>query len=303
VSRIVVIGGSGFLGSRLVQACSGHEVVSLDILPPERPLPGHVSPVVGDARDPAVVRDVIQSADAIWLRSGRLGGAVSTRIEEAAGYIEQNTEILHGVLAACAAAGCHRVYYDSSEQVFGVSGDLQRQDAGAEPWAVSYYGASKAISEKLLRLWSAGDDRRSVQIFRYSRVRAGNTRDVIYYMTRSARAGDPIRIIGNPAHRISFVHVEDVISANCRALNLSPRFAIYNVSCDRPQSLLDLAQLTKVITASNSPIEINEAALSPGFEPFVVGMEWESSARVLGLTPRWSVAAMIEETARLLALN
>lgn len=294
--RLAVIGGAGFLGSHLVAACEaeGIDVVSLDVVP------GQARHVVGDAFDPEVLRGVIEGADAVWIRAGMLGGRNSTDVGAAAEYLRRNTELPRRVLEACDALGCRTVFFDSTEQVFGTSSDLERQDAWAEPRAASFYGASKAITEKMIRLWAASGEDRSAQLFRYSRVRAGATKDVLYWMTANALAGKPIRIVGNPEHRVSFVHVEDVIAANLRALERRPRYAIYNVSCDRPFSLFGLAQLVQAVTGRSAPLQFESPESWPDFEPFVVGMEWEESAAVLGMRPRWSTAAMIAETAALL---
>jgi nucleoside-diphosphate-sugar epimerase len=294
--KLAVIGGAGFLGSHLVSACEagGIDAVSLDIVP------GRGRHVVGDAFDADTLKSVIEGADAVWIRAGMLGGRSSTDVGAAAEYLRRNTELPRLVLEACDALRCRTVLFDSTEQVFGTSGDLERQDAWAEPRAASFYGASKAITEKMIRLWSAAGDGRSAQIFRYSRVRAGATKDVLYWMTANALAGKPIRIMGNPAHRVSFVHVEDVIAANLRALERRPRYAIYNVSCDRPFSLFGLAQLVQAVTGRSAPLQFEAPESWPDFEPFVVGMEWEESAAVLGMRPRWSTAAMIAETAALI---
>jgi nucleoside-diphosphate-sugar epimerase len=266
------------------------------------PLPPNITQEVGDAANPANLHDCIAGADSVWIRAGVLGGAASTQIGRAAEYISGNVELVRSVLQSCGDAGCRSVLFDSTEQVWGTSGDLARLVSWNEPMAPNFYGASKLISEKLWRRWAREDASRSAQIFRYSRVHGARTRDVIYYMVKSAVAGDPIRIIGNPFHRISFVHVEDVIAANLLALRLRPSFAIYQVSCDRPYALFELAQLVMEVVGRRVPIRFERTAGDAlPFEPFVTGMDWEQSSQELGFWPKWSVSDIIREITDTLA--
>lgn len=302
MERLVVIGGAGFLGRSLISAVSKSNAVNILCLDRVAlssigPLPTGVEELVADASEPALLRKALEGATRVWIRAGVLGGANSTRIEKASDYIAGNTDLVRHVLKACDEVGCVRVVFDGTEQAWGKSGDLAELRPNGEPMAPNFYGASKLVCEKLLRDWAMRNEDRSAQIFRYSRVRAGQSRDVLYYMVKAAMAGAPIRIIGNPAHRISFVHAEDVLRANLVALERSPRFVVYQVSCDRPYSLLELAQLVMAVVGKAVPIQFEKpSATALPFEPFVTGMAWEESAQDLGVEPSWSVCEMIQET-------
>jgi nucleoside-diphosphate-sugar epimerase len=263
MKRIVIIGGAGFLGRSLsAKIADDYDVVTFDRVEP--------ATIVGDALDPAQIAPVVQSADIVWIRAGILGGNASVDVANAERYLRTNVDLVRIVLNAC---DTQAIFYDSSEQVF----------------AANFYGASKAIAEKILWRWTHAKDGRSVQIFRYPRVRSAETRDVITAMVNTARVGKTFRFTVNPERRISFVHIDDVIAANVAALRIRPRFAIHQVSCDRPYSLLELSQLVGVHAT------FDEEASLP-FEPFVIDMPWQESARNLGVYPKWTVPAMIRET-------
>lgn len=294
---LVVIGGSGFLGRHLLARSQGWDVTSVDRVPYGPGLPPNVREVVAEGQGSEALRAACRGADAVWVRAGMLGGAASVAIDKAAQYVAANAGLVRSVLAACSETGVKRVLFDSTEQVWGTSGDLERQAADGEPFAGNFYGASKLIAEKTLRMWAHSAPERSVQIFRYTRVRAALTRDVIYHMAAACLAGKRMRIVGNAGHRVSFVHVDDVIAANLAALARVPRFATYQVSADRPYSLFELAQLVREVAGVDVGIDFDRApAHALSFEPFVTAMEWEESAQRLGVLPRWGVAAMIGET-------
>jgi nucleoside-diphosphate-sugar epimerase len=295
VKPLVIVGGAGFLGrSFAAKVPAGLDVVSFDRAPAP---PGMRCPhIVGDARDFADIAPVIRDAEAVWIRAGILGGSGSTDVAKAETYLQHNTELVRSVLDACEGGSCKTVFFDSTEQIFGASGDEVPLAPSTEPIAGNFYGASKAISEKLLQRWSLMGADRSVQVFRYPRVRSAETRDVIFAMVSSAIEGAPFCFTIDPAHRISFVHVDDVIAANLAALKLRPRYAVYHVACGRPTSLFELSQLVAACVGCKLDLVFRQPVAALPFEPFVVGMSWEESARTLGVYPRWNVASMIEET-------
>lgn len=70
--RVVVLGGSGFIGSHVIPALVelGAHVVSYDLYPPEHPLPDAVEDVRGDIRDRDALEAALAGADAV-LNLGR----------------------------------------------------------------------------------------------------------------------------------------------------------------------------------------------------------------------------------------
>ena len=66
MSRIVVIGGTGFAGSAIVAeaASRGHEVIAFSRSAPDEPVAG-VDYVQGDATDEAALRSVVSGADVV----------------------------------------------------------------------------------------------------------------------------------------------------------------------------------------------------------------------------------------------
>jgi UDP-glucose 4-epimerase len=310
---LTIIGGAGFLGRSLVSRLAADdawrdvEIRCLDRVayPEDAPRPAKFREIVGDAHDPDVRRDALDGADAVHIRAAILGGAASIDPQRIGDYLDVNVDLVARVLDMCDQVGCKRVLFDSSEQVFGDPADHQSQSTEAEPVAGNYYGAGKLIAEKLLHMWSAADATRSVQIMRYSRVRAGQTRDVVRVMIDRALGGQPLRIMGNSTRRIAFVHIDDVLDVNVAALNRSPRYALYHVGADRCVSLFELADriraAARAVTGADSVIEVGAGAAP--FEPHVVGMQWEASRRELALAPPRGLDDMFAETITELTAN
>ena len=301
---VAVIGGSGFLGRALVEkiaqipSWSDCEVRVLDMAPypDQAERPKRFRAEIGDAADPKALRDVIDGADAVFLRAGKVGGMASGDLSQTGQYLRANVETVAAVLDVCEQCGCRRLLFDSSEQVFGDPADQQSQDEQSEPRPSNLYGAAKQIAHKLIERWAFADTGRSAQIFRYPRVHGDLTRDVIYHMANAALSGKPIRIIGNAGHAVAFVHVDDVIAANLAALTESPKFRVLHIATDRLITLFDLAQRIREWAGSDSPITRTENEAIAAYEPFVVGMRWEESIRQLGLSRPIGLDRIIERT-------
>jgi UDP-glucose 4-epimerase len=291
---MTIFGGAGFLARSLMAVAPDWQITTFDRAPWTGDI-SHHRHIVGDVLDRAAVRSAVEGAELVFLRQGVLGGPASIAVEQCRKFLAVNAESVLSILSACDEAKCRRVIFDSSEQVFGQSGDLSAFSARAEPSPMNFYGASKVVAEKALGMWAMAKPDRSAQIFRYSRVRSPATPDVIHHFVKACIDNSAIRIKTNPDRRISFVHIDDVVAANRVALTRTPRMAIYNVSCDRPISVLDLAHRANDLVQSHVPIEF-ESQPGAGFEPHVTGMEWESSAEELGLMPRYGINDMIAQT-------
>lgn len=303
-TTLAVIGGAGFLGRALIDRLGDAAAIRcLDRVPfPEgQPRPAAFVEWVGHAQDASSIARCLEGADAVWIKAGLLGGPQSIDARLCSDYIRENADLVAAVLRGCEEADCRRVFFDSSEQVFGVSTDEVPADITTEPSSLNFYGASKLIAEKQLRAWSERTEggERSVQIFRYPRIRTATSRDAIFHMASAALRGGPIRVRGDATHAIDFVDLQDVLAANLAALQRSPRFALYHIASGTPVTLLELARRVQDLAGKAGHTASIEHVPEPHkavFEPHVLGLQWEPSYRTLGLNAPKTLDAMIQDT-------
>jgi nucleoside-diphosphate-sugar epimerase len=129
--RLAVTGGTGFVGSHLIEAAlgAGHEVSALTRR--EVQARDAVEWVPGSLEDRDALRWLATDADAVI----HVAGAISA--SDAAGFEQGNVDGTLAMLAAATAGGVHRFVHVSSL-------------AAREP-KLSLYGASKARAEELVK--------------------------------------------------------------------------------------------------------------------------------------------------------
>ena len=117
---LLVTGGSGFIGSHIVDALAagGHRVRVLDHAEPSWPLPGGVDLQLGDVRDAATVRAALEGVTAVCHQAAMVGLGVD--LGDIADYVSHNdlgTAVL--LREAATVPGISRFVLASSMVVYG----------------------------------------------------------------------------------------------------------------------------------------------------------------------------------------
>jgi dTDP-glucose 4,6-dehydratase len=166
VTRLLVTGGAGFIGSHFVRALlsdalpglASASVTVLDALTyagnpanldPVRDHPGFRF-VQGDIADPAVVAEVLPGHDAVLNFAAE--SHVDRSISGAAPFVRTNVTGTQVLLDGCLAAGISRFLQVSTDEVYGsIESGSWREDHILEP--NSPYAASKAAADLLVRAY------------------------------------------------------------------------------------------------------------------------------------------------------
>ncbi|MEO8485365.1 MAG: complex I NDUFA9 subunit family protein [Betaproteobacteria bacterium] len=194
--RIVVLGGSGFVGSALVArlVAAGHEVVvptrsrersrHLILLPT-------IDVVEADIHDPVRLHALVRGADAVV----NLVGILNESGREP--FARVHVELARNLVAACGAAGVPRL--------------LQMSALNADPAGPSRYLASKGEAQAIVEASDLG-----WTVFRPSVIFGQGD----HFLTLFARLAHALPVIALPAADAKFqpVWVGDVVTAFERAL-------------------------------------------------------------------------------------
>ena len=269
-SKVLVIGGAGFIGSHIVEELLEEdvgEIVVYDNL--TRGSRKNLEVALGDQRVRLFEGDVthtdvldaaMEGADyvfhlaALWLLHC---------YEYPRAAFQVNIEGTFNVLEACVRHQVKKLVYSSSASVYG--------DAAFTPMTEdhpynnrTFYGATKIAGEHMCR---AFHDRYGLDYvgLRYMNVYGarqdylGAYTAVMMKMLDNIDQGKPLILYGDGSQTYDFVYVTDVARSNVCALRAQTTDNFYNVGRGIGTSIKELADLLLEITGSNVGIQFEPA--------------------------------------------
>jgi UDP-glucose 4-epimerase len=252
-SRFLVTGGSGFVGSHVVDeliALGAKEIVVFDKLVREENLEqaratGSVRVVEGDVTD----RDALASAGAgvdgvFHLAVLPIGPSeADPRLA-----LDVNVVGTFNVIEAAQQAGAKKVVYSSASSVYGDTNETMDESHPLE--ARSMYGASKIAGEYFLRAF------REIHGLDYVTLRYMNVYGprqeggLIVSVLRRIESGQPPMIQGDGSASFDFVHVADVARLNVTAMASEVSGEAFNVGSGGEASVREIVEQLLALTGS-----------------------------------------------------
>ena len=223
--KIVVVGGSGFIGTRLVSRLmqQGHHVAIYDLVA-SAAHPENV--VVGDVRDTDALTQALAGADCVI----NLAAEHRDDIRPESRYFDVNVNGAQSLVAAAERNSVSRIVFTSSAAVYGL--DQPDPDESAPIAPVNAYGKSKAEAENVYRRWSAADASRALLIVRPSVVFGEGNQGNVYRLIEQIRR-HRLLMIGDGTNRKSIAYVDNLVEFLCAWLNAAPGLHLYNYA-DKP---------------------------------------------------------------------
>jgi nucleoside-diphosphate-sugar epimerase len=238
--KIALIGGSGFIGQRLVSylTTDGHVVKIIDIAAPPVSR-ADIAYENCDIRDLPGLTRAIQGHEVII----NLAAAHRDDVRPVSLYHDVNVVGSQNVCDAADACGITSILFTSSVAIYGLQDGVPDEDAPAQPF--NLYGKTKWEAEKVYESWFArAPQQRRLQMVRPTVVFGPGNRGNVYGLIKQLASGFFI-MIGNGENRKSMAYVDNVVSflahlAKDRAIGR----AIYNY-VDKPD--LSMNTLLRVV--------------------------------------------------------
>jgi UDP-glucose 4-epimerase len=272
-SKVVIIGGAGFVGSHLadllVNESVGEVVVFDNFLRGRKSyLTGAMSSpklriVEGDIRDTDALARVMDGADyvfhlaALWLVQC---------VEDPRAAIEANITGTFNVIEACQRAKVKRVVYSSSASVYGDM--LVSPMDEAHPFNNrTMYGATKIAGEQMFRAFNEMHKLdwvglRYFNIYGPRQDHYGAYVGVMLKVLDRVDAGQAPVIFGDGSQSYDFVYVGDVARANLAALRSTVTDECFNVASGRATSINEVIRMLIELSGSSIEPEYRPAAQS-----------------------------------------
>lgn len=252
-SRVLVIGGAGFIGGFVVSELLKHDVKEV-IIYDNFSRGKHVNienslkdprcsifPFGGDIRELDILDKAFEGVDyvfhlaAMWLLHCKDFPRTAFHV---------NIEGTFNVLEACVKHKVKKLIYSSSASVYGDAVEVPMTET--HPFNNrNFYGSTKIAGEAMC---TAFNDRYGLEVIglRYMNVYGpGQDQHAVYsgvvpIMLNKIEAGEQPVINGDGSQAYDFIYVEDVAKANVAALESDTKYGFYNVGTEVQTSIKQL---------------------------------------------------------------
>lgn len=257
MSRYLVTGGAGFIGSHIVRALvrQGQRVRVLDNFATGRRanltgLESEIELAEGDIRDLDAVRRAVAGVDCVVHQAAL--PSVARSLQDPLTTHQSNATGTLQVLIAARDAGVRRVVYASSSSVYGDTPKLPKVE-DMTPQPLSPYAVSKLAGEKYCAVFTRLYDLETVCL-RYFNVfgpRQDPTSEYAAVVPRFITAmlrGERPTIYGDGTQSRDFTFVDNAVYATLLAAQ-APGVAgqCFNTACGRRYTLLELVAVLNAI--------------------------------------------------------
>jgi UDP-glucose 4-epimerase len=298
VTRVLITGAAGFIGSALVEACLARswEVVAVDSFTPyydETIKRRNLAGAQADPRVTVVERDIADLDVAALARGVRyvfhLAAQPGVRASWGQSfdvYTRANVAATQRLLEGLKASAIEKLVFASSSSVYG---DAERfptpEDVVLRP--LSPYGATKALGEHLLHLYWRNYDIPGVAL-RYFTVFGPRQRpDMAFHrLAHAALDGGAFPMYGDGRQRRDFTFVDDAVAGTLSAAEHGRPGAVYNLGGGSSASILDAVGIVQSLTGRRVPLDRHPVQRG---DVRATGADTTRARRELGFAPRHSL--------------
>ena len=302
MTRVVVTGAAGFIGSHLVGALvrRGDEVIGVDNFDPFYPRaekelnllelgspPGFELHEVS-IRDGDSLRRLLTPDTVLVHLAGRAG--VRPSLADPIGYADVNVGGTATVLDAARSAGVTRLVFASSSSVYGDTTEAPFRESAPAVDPVSPYAATKRAAELLIASLAPLYGIRAAAL-RFFTVFGPRQRPdlAIHAFARRMTAGEPITLFGNGTQSRDYTYCDDITDGVVAAIDWTATAPVgletFNLGGNHPVPLRELVyELSEALAIEP---EVRWAPMQPGDVQHTYA-DLTKSGAALGFRPRTS---------------
>jgi UDP-glucose 4-epimerase len=246
LSKIVVFGGSGFIGSHVADQLSlvGHDVVIYDVF--ESPyLRVDQSMIIGDLLDPVSVASAVKGAQAVF--NFAAVADINEALRDPVATVKINILGNVNILEACRLEHVDRIVYASSVYVNSREG--------------GFYGCSKKAAEQYIEQYKRtyGLD---FTILRYGSLYGprSDSRNGLKRIIGDAVKNGILRYEGDKNAFREYIHVRDAAIASAKALDENFRNKKIILTGHQPIRVIDiLSMLAEIMGLPSSAVQFSQS--------------------------------------------
>lgn len=235
--KIQLIGGSGFVGTRLISDFGSEKFENLD--KNESVAYKNITSFC-DITKPSTIQLSSKCSIVILLAAEH-----TDNVNPISLYYDVNVDGTKNILDKMDEVGIKKIIFTSSVAVYGLNKDNPNESHKVDPF--NHYGKSKFEAEKIIKEWFDKDPiNKSVSIIRPTVIFGENNRGNVYNLLKQISSGRFI-MIGNGKNKKSMSYVGNVSSfINELINNQESGYNVYNYS-DKPD--LTMIEIVNIIRA------------------------------------------------------
>ena len=254
-ARVLVTGGSGFVGSHIVDCLLDEdvgEVVVVDNMVRGRPEnlaealdDKRVKLINGDIRDRTLMQGLVAQSDIVFHQAAL---RITHCVAEPDEAMEVMVQATYDLMRDCVKHKVRKVVMASSASIYGMAQQFPTPETEGPYANRTLYGAAKTFGEGLLRSFNDtyGLDYVALRYFNVYGPRMDlhgrYTEVMVRWMERLTDGLQPV-VFGDGHQTMDMIHVRDVARANILAAKSSASDYVYNIGSGTETSLLELAHL------------------------------------------------------------
>jgi UDP-glucose 4-epimerase len=268
MSKVLVTGGAGFIGSHVVDALigEGHEVLVLDNFSTGRKENVNAKATIAevDITDYEKLRPLFRDREAVFHLAAE--ARIQPSIENPLSSERNNIAGTLNVLWAAKEAGVKKVIYSASSSVYG-NQERYPVDESMEPHPKNPYAVTKLVGELYAALLAdlyklPTVSLRYFNVYGPRQLADGPYATVIGIFLKQKKDGLPLTIVGTGEKRRDFTHVRDVVRANLLAWKKDEgRGSVYNIGTGKNYNVNEVAAFVGGATTT-LPDRPGEATIS-----------------------------------------
>lgn len=297
MTKVLVTGGAGFIGSHVVERLLqlGQEVSVIDDLndfyAPEQKRQnlaklsqtGSIRFYQCDICDDQQVRGILTEnrPQIIIHLAGRAG--VRPSLENPLLYERVNVGGTFVLLEACRALHIPKFVFASSSSIYGISDRVPFNEEGSMHLPISPYAATKIAGEKICYTYS---HLYGIQVvcLRFFTVYGPRQRPdlAIRKFTEMIDRGEPIPVFGDGSSGRDYTYIDDIVQGVIAATRLDCAYEVFNLGNAHPITLTTLVRTIE--TCLGKKAALRRLPLQPGDVPITYA-DISKATRQLGYSP------------------
>lgn len=203
--KISIIGGSGFVGTKLIERLqdeSAYELLNIDKAP-STPYP-QISQI-GNVLDKDLLSKQLSGTDLVILLAAEHRDDVSP----ISAYYDVNVQGMRNTLEAMESNHITRIIFTSSVAVYGLDKDNPDESFPADPF--NHYGKSKWEAEQVLQEWYKSHEDWNINIVRPTVIFGEGNRGNVFNLLNQIASGK-FMMIGNGKNQKSMSYVGNIVA-------------------------------------------------------------------------------------------